>query len=127
MNLLVASIEEAVKFQVEVLATEVLYHDADFAAVRGFGGQWCLHADHTYDDHPLVGFVQAEAHGGRGVGVEIRLHGCDPDAAEARARAAEYPVLAGTADKAHGLREVYLLDADGYCWVPGVAVNAERA
>lgn len=124
VNLLVRDIAAAVAFQQDVLLTKVLYHDPDFAAICGFGGQWCLHADHTYDDHPLVGLMRTtEPSSGRGAGVEIRLHGCDPDDAEARARAAGYTVLAGSADKAHGLREAYLLDADGYCWVPGAALR----
>jgi hypothetical protein len=29
-------------------------------------------------------------------------------------------VLAETQDKPHGLRECYLVDPDGYVWVPGV-------
>jgi hypothetical protein len=28
-------------------------------------------------------------------------------------------------DKPHGLRECVLLDDDGYCWVPGVALAPE--
>ena len=34
-----------------------------------------------------------------------------------------YTVLAGAMDKPHGLREVYLLDQDGYLWVPGIALQ----
>ena len=87
VNLLVRDIAAAVAFQQAVLLTKVLYHDPDFAAICGFGGQWCLHADHTYDDHPLVGLMRTtEPSSGRGAGVEIRLHGCDPDDAEARER-----------------------------------------
>ena len=29
-------------------------------------------------------------------------------------------VLAGAADKPHGVREAYILDPEGYCWVPTV-------
>lgn len=60
----------------------------------------------------------------RGIGIELRLHGCDPDAAEARARARDTIVLAGAMDKPHGLREAYLIDPDGYVWVPDVPVAA---
>ena len=124
VNLLVADVARAVDFQSRVLGATVVYADADFAAVEGFGAKWCLHADHTYDQHPLVGFVNGLE--GRGPGVEIRLRGCDPDAAEGRARALGYHVLAGAMDKPHGLREAYLLDADGYCWVPDVLVTNEQ-
>jgi hypothetical protein len=77
-----------------------------------------LHADHTYLDHPLhANLASGQA---RGIGAELRLHGRDPDAAEAAACRLGYTVLASTVDKPHGLREVYLLDADGYLWVPDV-------
>lgn len=36
-----------------------------------------------------------------------------------RARRLGYAALAGAADKPHGLREVYILDDDGYLWAPG--------
>ena len=34
-----------------------------------------------------------------------------------------FKVLVGTTDKPHGLREAYLVDADGYVWVPDVHVK----
>ena len=77
-----------------------------------------LHRDRTYHSHPLRGI--AEAADGRGAGAELRLYGRDPDAAEAQARQIDAVVLAGAADKPHGLREAYLLDPDGYVWVPSV-------
>ena len=77
-----------------------------------------LHADHTYQDHPLHGSLNDDIV--RGIGAELRLHGRDPDEAEAVARRLGYTVLDGTADKPHGLREVYLIDADGYTWVPDI-------
>ena len=33
-----------------------------------------------------------------------------------------YKVLAPPADKPHGVREAYLVDADGYVWVPDLAI-----
>ncbi len=35
-----------------------------------------------------------------------------------------YTVLAGAADKPHGLREAYVVDADGYVWVPDIPTKA---
>jgi uncharacterized glyoxalase superfamily protein PhnB len=49
--------------------------------------------------------------------VELRLCQVDPDAAVARAEKAGYVVLNPAADKPHGMREAYILDPDGYCWV----------
>jgi hypothetical protein len=51
------------------------------------------------------------------------LYGTDPDACEARAIANNYVVLRSSEDRPHGLRECYLLDPDGYCWVPGKAIK----
>ncbi|UCH74028.1 MAG: hypothetical protein JSU82_17200 [Rhodospirillales bacterium] len=115
VNLLVRDIDISVAFATRVLGAVAVYHDADFAVLRHSAAQWLLHADHTYEDNPLHGFVTDGE--GRGAGVELRLYDSNPDAAEASARAGGYIVLAGATDKPHGLRETYLLDPDGYCWV----------
>ena len=59
----------------------------------------------------------------RGVGVELRLHGRDPDAAEAAARRLGCEILQGAADKPHGLREAFIADGDGFVWVPDVPIT----
>lgn len=118
INLLVADVGRAVAFQRTVLAAEPVYADPDFAVMRGNGSEWMLHADHTYDRHPLR--RRAMENGERGSGMELRLHGRDPDHAEAAALAAGYEVLASAADKPHGLREAYIVDPDGYVWVPDI-------
>jgi uncharacterized glyoxalase superfamily protein PhnB len=115
VNLLVQDVPAAVAFAQDVLLAEAVYSDPDFAVLRARGAEWILHADHTYDNHPLHGSLGAGAH--RGVGVELRLHNMDPDAAEARARARGDTVFAGALDKGHGLREANIIDPDGYLWV----------
>ena len=120
VNLIVRDVARTVEFARVVLAAQVVYADVDFAVLRHGAAEWMLHADHTYSDHPLRGSLAAEDV--RGIGAELRLHGRDPDAAEAAARQAGYAVLAGGMDKPHGLREAYILDPDGYCWVPDVPV-----
>jgi catechol 2,3-dioxygenase-like lactoylglutathione lyase family enzyme len=122
VNLLVRSIEAALVFRREVIRADVVYSDPDFAVLSGYGAQWMLHADHAYDKHPMGGTLEG---GGRGVGVEIRLHGCDPDMAEAAAHEHGFEVLAPAAGKPHGLREVYMLDPDGYVWVADVPVMSD--
>ena len=111
VNLLVRDIDAALRFQRDVLRAQVVYADPDFAVVRGYGAEWMIHANHTYQGQAMEGVLAGPAR--RGVGVELRLHGCDPDAAEAAARAGGYQVLAGAVDKGHGLREAYLADPDG--------------
>lgn len=122
INLLVEQLERALLFQREVLAAEVVYSDPDFAVLRGYDAEWMLHADHTYDRHPIR--IAAMAVGSRGAGIELRLHGCDPDRAERVALDRGFEVMASAANKPHGLREVFIRDADGYVWVPDVATRA---
>lgn len=121
INLLVRDVVASVEFALTVLGAESVYADADFAVLRHGDAEWMLHADHTYEDHPLYGFVAGLE--GRGAGAELRLHHCDPDRAETAARAAGHTILAGAADKPHGLREAFILDPDGYCWVPDVPLK----
>jgi catechol 2,3-dioxygenase-like lactoylglutathione lyase family enzyme len=119
-NLLVADVPRAVRFARDILGASSLYDDVDFAALRLCGADFMFHADHTYAGNPLLGLVAGVE--GRGAGVELRVYGVDPDAAEARARAAGHTVLAGSMDKPHGLRECVILDEEGYAWVPGIAL-----
>ena len=121
INMLVADIERAVAFQTRVLGADVVYADPDFAVLGAYGSEWMLHADHTYDDHELKGSLGPDIV--RGIGIEMRLHGCDPDKAEARARELGFTILAGAMDKPHGLREVFILDDDGYLWVPDAPIG----
>jgi catechol 2,3-dioxygenase-like lactoylglutathione lyase family enzyme len=118
INLLVRNMAAALRFSCEVLGAKVVYSDPDFAVLQHGDAEWMLHADHTYLEHP----VQTSLTSGhpRGIGAELRLHGCDPDAAAAAARHLGFTVVASAQDKPHGLREAYLLDADGYLWVPDV-------
>ena len=118
LNLLVQNIDRSVQFQTRVLKAELVYSDPDIAVLRGFGTEWMLHADHTYLENNLYDIVSDVST--RGLGIEIRLHDCDPDEAEKRAVELGYKVLARSEDKPHGLRECYLVDDDGYVWVPDV-------
>ena len=121
INILVKEIEPALSFAREVLGAEVVYSDPDFAVLSAIGAEWMLHADHAYDNHPMGNTVSNEA--GRGAGAEIRLHGCDPDAAEEAAWERGYEVLSPATDKGHGVREAFIRDQDGYIWVPDVLLS----
>lgn len=120
VNLLARDVAASTRFATRVLGATVIYEDVDFAVLRCRGAEWMVHADHTYGDNALIGLVSGQE--GRGAGVELRVYGVDPDAAEAAARAHDYTILAGAADKPHGLREAVILDDDGYAWVPGTAL-----
>jgi catechol 2,3-dioxygenase-like lactoylglutathione lyase family enzyme len=118
LNLLVRDVAAALPFHREVLAAAVVYADPDFAVLRRPDAEWMLHADHTYDHHPVHPLLTSGRD--RGIGAEIRLHGRDPDEAERAARRLGYTILAPATDKPHGLREAFLVDADGYLWVPDI-------
>jgi len=116
INLLVRSVDRSARFQAEVFGARIVYWEEHFAIMQAMGSTWLLHSDWTYRNHELIGAVAGiEA---RGCGVELRLYGVDPDLAEATARRRGAVVLAEAADKEHGLREAYLVDDDGYVWVP---------
>jgi len=115
LNILVHEIAAALVFQREVLGIHVIYSDPDFAVCAGYGSEWMLHADHTFENHPMRKTITPGQP--RGAGVELRLHGCEPDQAEAAARRLGFEILSPAEDKGHGLREVHIRDADGYVWV----------
>jgi len=121
INLLVKDVPRSVAFGRDVLGATVAFADKDFAVLKYVHGrtaaEWMLHSDGSYHSNPLLGLLEDSAV--RGLGIEVRLYDCDPDAAVARAKAHGHHVLQEATDKPHGLREAYILDPDGYCWVPG--------
>jgi len=118
VNLLVRDLARSVAFYTGVMGAKSHYRDADFAAMELAGIEFMLHADHTYDQHPLAPRLAAAAP--RGTGAELRLFGVDPDALEARAQANGATVVQAVTDKPHGWREVMVADPDGYVWAVGV-------
>jgi len=117
------TLSKAVQFQEEVLKTKALYSDADFAVIQGYGGEWMLHADHTYQGHALEKKLAGLSM--RGTGVELRLHGCDPDTAATAAKKLGFEVLSKPEDKPYELRETHVVDADGYVWVADVPAKTQ--
>jgi uncharacterized glyoxalase superfamily protein PhnB len=83
-----------------------------------------LHADHTHEDHPWYKDFASGAK--RGLGLQIRLLGVDPDEIERRAREHGASVIAGAANKGHGWRETLVRDPDGYEWAVGVLVEPAK-
>lgn len=119
INILSRNIQQALLFHREVLGAEILQEDPDLLIVRGFSSNWMVHADHTYDKHPMLADTLSSSR--RGAGIELRLHGCDPDRAAQKALELGFRVLDGPRDQPdHGLCEAHILDADGYVWVPDV-------
>ena len=121
INLLVTDVLKTVEFSEKVLLTETIMADKGFAILRRGDIVWMLHGDQTYHSNPLAGIVKGVEV--RGQGIELRLYELDPDEAEARAKENGYTMLSDSANKPHGLRECYILDPDGYCWVASRALK----
>jgi uncharacterized glyoxalase superfamily protein PhnB len=94
--------------------------DVDFAALRVGGAEVMLHADHTHDEHPW--YPQLQEDRVRGLGVQFRLLGVDPDEVQSRAKSAGAQLVVPVSDKGHGWREVIVRDQDGYEWAVGVLI-----
>lgn len=123
VNMLVSDVARSVGFLADILGVQVVYQDRDFAVCRHRGDEWMLHSDASYHSNPLLSLTGDGAI--RGAGLELRLYGVDPDSAAARAEAAGHLVLQEAQDKPHGLREAFLVDPDGYVWVPSVEKSAK--
>ena len=121
VNLLVRDVAKALSFYRDVLQATVKYADGDFAALAIAGTDFMLHADHSYDHHPL--YRRLKDVGVRGIGAEIRVMGIDPDAAEARARKFGAEIVQEAKDFPHGWRDVMLADTDGYVWAVGIPIG----
>jgi uncharacterized glyoxalase superfamily protein PhnB len=121
VNLLVRDLSRSLSFYEQVLGATVRYSDGDFAAMVLNGVEFMLHADHTYDHHPLYTRLQSE--GRRGTGAELRVMGIDPDILQHRAQAAGAIILQPVADFPHGWRDIILEDPDGYIWAVGVQLK----
>ena len=118
INLMVRDVEACVPFHTRVLGATAEFVCVDFASFLFGEVNWMLHADHTYDRHPLHRMLTADLD--RGVGAELRLNGRDPDEACAAADLLGCKVLEPATTKGHGTREAFILDPEGYLWVPTI-------
>jgi hypothetical protein len=116
LNLLVRDVRATAGFLKQVFGMTIHRLSDDFAIVVYGTQAFQLHSDGTYSNNPLLGLLPENPP--RGAGIELRLYDTDPDLAIELARATDATVLASPADKPHGLREAYILDTDGYAWVP---------
>ena len=123
INLLVTDITALTRFLADIFELKPVYSDHDFAIIRHDSNEFMLHHDRTYGDNPMLTLTGDGAI--RGVGVELRLYGVDPDAACARASKQGYVIIQPATNKPHGLREAYIAGPDHYIWVPGTALPAK--
>ena len=130
LNLLCRQVIQLGESIASVLEMRVIRANDDYAIIAGPQVAKSLiiqlHADATYHANPLPSLLPepgaGAGAGARGAGAEFRLFDMDPDAAARRAEVAGWYILQPPTDKPHGLRECYLLDLEGYCWVPGSVI-----
>jgi len=116
LNLLVRDVGAQIAFLQTVFGMRAFQPTADFA-IMTYGSQvFQLHCDATYHSNPLLGLLPETPP--RGAGIEIRLYDTDPDTACTTAQSAGATILQPPTNKPHGLREAYILCANGYAWVP---------
>jgi len=124
LNLIVQNVERSVAFYTAVFQAEVHYFDVDFGAVRVGPVEFMLHADHTHNEHPWYSELAAGAR--RGIGLQIRVLGIDPDEVEQRARQNNAHIVCGATNKGHGWRETLVRDPDGYEWAVGILIEPAK-
>ena len=118
LNLLVRDVKATCAFLNSIFDMTIHQPSEDFAIVAYKSQLFQLHADGTYAQNPLLNLLPENPP--RGAGIELRLFESDPDQAAARATAFGATILQPPTDKPHGLRETYILDSDGYAWVPSL-------
>lgn len=121
LNLLVRDVRTHVSFLETVFEMAAHRVSDDFAIMEYDGQLFQLHSDGTYHSNPLQALLPENPP--RGAGIEIRLYETDADLAVQRAKAAGATILQLPTDKPHGLREAYILCADGYAWVPSRPIS----
>lgn len=121
LNLLVRDVRANVSFLETVFEMAAHRVSDDFAIMEYDGQLFQLHSDGTYHSNPLQALLPENPP--RGAGIEIRLYETDADLAVQRAKAAGATILQLPTDKPHGLREAYILCADGYAWVPSRPIS----
>lgn len=77
-----------------------------------------LHADHTYQPHPMINMLSDNPP--CGLGIEIQLYDCHPHTAVENAENHQFRILEPTLTKPHGLRGAFLQCHDSYVWCPSL-------
>ncbi len=116
LNLVCRDVRATAAFLEAVFEMGIHRLSPDFAIVTCGTQLFQLHSDGTYGANPLLSLLPENPP--RGSGIELRLYETDPDLAVQRAFAKGHVILQEPTDKPHGLREAYILDPDGYAWVP---------
>ena len=116
LNLIVRQIAPHVDFLKEVFDVQEYQVASDFALLIYADHLFQLHADHTYNSHPLLQLLPENPPIGTGVGT--RLYESDPNICHDLAVERGDSILQIPIDKPHSVRESAILSHDGHVWVP---------
>ena len=114
INLLVRDIPRALAFAREVLGVEPVYSDPDFAVLRHGRRSGC-----STPTTPIATIRCTPASRPTTRGASGRRSGCTtptPTRPKRRPGRGETRSSPKAMDKPHGVREVFILDPDGYLW-----------
>lgn len=108
-------------FDLHIIRLDEFFALVSWKKTPDIGSLIQFHADRTYAANPYFAMLGESTP--RGVGLELRLFDCDPDVAVTRAGAEDdFTILQEATDKEHGIREAFILDPLGYCWVPSKSI-----
>lgn len=119
VNLLTRDVRALAAFLTDVFGLTAHRLSDDFAVIAHGDAVFQLHSDGTYHANPLPQLIPENPP--RGGGAQFYLFGIDPDAAVAKAEAADHMVIEQPAVKPHGLREATILSPEGYAFSPAVS------
>ena len=110
-------------FSLNLIRVDEFYALLTWDDNANFGNLIQVHSDFSYKKTPYYKYFEDSRP--RGLGAELRLFNVSPDKSVEQASIEQgWQVIESPNDKEHGLREAFLLDNVGFCWVPSVPLSA---
>ena len=110
-------------FSLNLIRVDEFYALLTWDDNANFGNLVQVHSDFSYKKIPYYKYFEDSRL--RGLGAELRLFNVSPDKSVEQASIEQgWQVIESPNDKKHGLREAFLMDNVGFCWVPSVPLSA---
>ena len=120
---LISALSIATVFSLNLIKAYKFYALLNWDDNANFGNLIQVHSDFSYIKTPYYKYFEDSRP--RGLGAELRLFNVSPDKSVEQASIEQgWQVIESPNDKEHGLREAFLLDNVGFCWVPSVPLSA---
>ena len=109
-------------FSLNLIRVDEFYALLTWDENANFGSLIQVHSDFSYKKTPYYKYFDDSRP--RGLGAELRLFNVCPDKSVELASIEQgWQVIESPTNKEHGLREAFLLDSVGFCWVPSVPLS----